>query len=57
MDPNIGVKAGCDMNYSDMSPSDLLQLAKTLMARADEILDSLEAKCDQIEARELAEAA
>ncbi len=41
--------------YSDMSPSELLQLANTLMARADEILDLLEAKCDQIEARELAD--
>lgn len=46
------MKAGCDMSYSDMSPSELLQLANTLMARADEILDLLEAKCDQIEARE-----
>jgi hypothetical protein len=57
MDPQTGFKAGGYMNYSDMSSLELLQLAKTLMARADAIFDSLEAKCDQIEARELAEAA
>lgn len=45
------------MNFSDKSLSELFRIADTLMARADEILDSLEAKCDQIEARELADAA
>jgi hypothetical protein len=45
------------MNYTDMTISELLQIAKTTMARIDAIFDSLEAKCDAIEARELADAA
>jgi hypothetical protein len=36
--------------HAKLEADTLLELAKTLMARADAILDSLEAKCDQIEA-------